>query len=153
MFDSCSSLTNITVDALNANFASAAGVLFDKTMDTLILCPGGKTGSYVIPSSVASIGGFAFNGCGSLTSVTVPASVRSLGPRRLYVLHRGIPDQHYGGAPLNPDFASVGRVLFDKNPDAVGLSIQLRRGETMLFPAALPPLMIMLLKTAMAWTA
>ena len=33
----------------------------------------------IIPNSVTSIGGYAFSGCGGLTSVTVPASVTSIG--------------------------------------------------------------------------
>ena len=35
--------------------------------------------SAIIPSSVASIGGYAFGGCTGLTSVTIPEGVRSIG--------------------------------------------------------------------------
>ena len=35
--------------------------------------------SVTIPNSVTSIGGFAFNGCKSLKSVTIPNSVTSIG--------------------------------------------------------------------------
>jgi len=80
-FQSCSSLTAITVDPSNFSYCSDTnGVLFNKTQSTLIQCPGGITGSsYTIPSSVTSIGDYAFAGCTSLTSVTIPNSVTSIG--------------------------------------------------------------------------
>jgi hypothetical protein len=78
-FSACPSLTNITVDPLNSNFSSVDGVLFDKSLTTLIQYPGGKAGSYMIPGSVIHIGDGAFSGCSSLTSVTIPNSVTSIG--------------------------------------------------------------------------
>ncbi len=88
-FRVCTSLKTITVDALNPVYSSLDGVLFDKNQTTLIQCPGGKAGSYTIPSSVTSIeSGItlwreectgAFASCTSLTSVTIPDSVTSIG--------------------------------------------------------------------------
>jgi hypothetical protein len=49
--------------------------LFDKDKTRLIQYPEGKTGSYTIPESVASIGNWAFCSCSGLTSVTIPNSV------------------------------------------------------------------------------
>ncbi len=78
-FDGCTGLTGITVDALNSSYSSVAGVLFDKGQATLIQCPGGKAGSYMIPNSVTSIGHDAFSVCTSLANVTIPNSVTSIG--------------------------------------------------------------------------
>jgi hypothetical protein len=78
-FYNCFNLTNIAVNAANPNYASAGGVLFDKTMTTLIECPGGLTGSYAIPSSVTVIGDSAFRQCYYLTSVTMGNNVTSIG--------------------------------------------------------------------------
>ena len=79
-FVKCDALTNIAVNAGNASYASAGGVLFDKAMATLIEYPGGLAGSYAVPNNVTSIGEYAFDGCSGLTSVTIPGSVTSIGP-------------------------------------------------------------------------
>ena len=78
-FLACSSLAAIEVDALNPAYSSADGLLFNKSVTTLIQCPAGKVGSYVIPGSVTSIGELAFAHCASLTGVTIPDSVTSIG--------------------------------------------------------------------------
>ena len=77
-FVNCTGLTTITVDADNAAYSSLDGVLFDKGWQTLIACPGGKAGDYAVPGSVISIGWQAFDGCTSLTGVTIPGSVTSI---------------------------------------------------------------------------
>ena len=77
-FYRCSSLANITVDAGNTYYSSENGVLFNKNKTELLVCPGGKSGSYTVPDSVTSIGDYAFYGCGSLTSVTIQDSVTSI---------------------------------------------------------------------------
>ena len=78
-FGGCSSLRAITVDASNPVYSTVDGVLLDKSQTMLMFCPQGKAGSYTVPNSVASIGGGAFFGCTSLTSVTIPDSVTSIG--------------------------------------------------------------------------
>jgi hypothetical protein len=72
-FSGCTSLTAITVDALNPNYSSAEGALFDKSQATLILCPGGKVGTYTVPAGVTNIAGGAFDACPSLTAIAVEA--------------------------------------------------------------------------------
>jgi len=69
----------INVDANNNNYSSIDGILFNKTETELIQCPMSKTGSYIIPSSVTSIGRGAFTHCVGLTKVTIPSSVSSIG--------------------------------------------------------------------------
>jgi len=78
-FNSCTGLTSVVVTNANPNYSSMAGVLFDKNQTTLIKYPEGKTGSYTIPNSVISIGGYAFSGCVGLASITIPSSVASIG--------------------------------------------------------------------------
>jgi len=78
-FFGCMELTSITVDSLNAKYSSLGGVLFDKNQTLLIQCPSGKTGAVTIPTSVTSIGDYAFFFCTGLTSITIPVSVTSIG--------------------------------------------------------------------------
>jgi hypothetical protein len=78
-FRGCTSLTAITVDVLNPTYSSLEGVLFDKHQTSLIQCPAGKAGSYTIPTSVTSVGDWAFELCSRLTSITIPDSVSRLG--------------------------------------------------------------------------
>jgi hypothetical protein len=61
-FAGCVNLLGITVDAASTSYASVNGVLFDKSQTTLIQYPAGKAGSYSIPGSVGSVGGWAFDG-------------------------------------------------------------------------------------------
>jgi len=77
-FGRCSSLTSINVDNNNPNYSSNDGIFYNKLQDTLIQCPGGKTGSVAIPNTVNTILYSAFNYCTSLTSVTIPNSVTTI---------------------------------------------------------------------------
>lgn len=79
-FRGCSGLTEIIVGAGNTHYVSRDGVLFNVGMTELHIYPEGKPGkSYSIPSSVTSIGDFAFYGCSGLTSVTISENVVSIG--------------------------------------------------------------------------
>ncbi len=83
-FYNCSSLTSIVVDNNNSEYSSADGILYNKDKTKLICCPGGKKTANNIPSSVTSIGDWAFSGCSSLTSVNIPSSVTSIGDSAFY---------------------------------------------------------------------
>ncbi|MGI5873496.1 MAG: leucine-rich repeat protein [Bacillota bacterium] len=75
-FASCASLREIVVDKGNPAYSSDGnGVLYNKDQTCLIQYPAGKEGDCVIPDGVTSIADRAFNGCYSLTSVTIPVSV------------------------------------------------------------------------------
>ena len=54
VFDGCISLESIEVDARNTNFSSIDCVLYDKNIETLILCPAKKT-SLTLPDTVTEI--------------------------------------------------------------------------------------------------
>jgi hypothetical protein len=67
------------VDPLNSAYSSVDGVLFNQIKTTLVEYPSGKVGSYTILTSATTIGDYAFSECFSLTSVTIPNSVTSIG--------------------------------------------------------------------------
>jgi len=79
-FFECPNLKQITVAANNASYSSEDGVVFNKGKTTVVLCPEGKAGSYLIPTSVTVIGTSAFAGC-SLTAITIPGGVTEIGDR------------------------------------------------------------------------
>jgi hypothetical protein len=68
----------INVNASNPNYSSGDGVLYNKTKSKLIQCPMSKSGSFIIPSTVTSVGMNSFYNCSELTSVTIPATVTTI---------------------------------------------------------------------------
>ena len=79
-FMMCTSLTAITVDGSNTAYSAENGVLFNKLKTSLIQYPAGKTDSgYSVPSSVSSIGSFAFAYNGHIAGVEIPGTVTSIG--------------------------------------------------------------------------
>jgi hypothetical protein len=88
-FSGCTNLRAITVAEGNTAYFAQDGVLYKKgSPDTLLFVPQAITGSVTIPSSVTSIGYYAFYDCPGLTSITVAAD--------------------------NPQYSSQDGVLFDK---------------------------------------
>jgi len=77
-FGSCRELTSILVDQTNPAYISMDGVLLNKEKTSIVRYPVGKAGNYVIPDSVAKISESAFEGCTSLTDVTISESVTSV---------------------------------------------------------------------------
>ncbi len=84
VFAMCSGLTEIKVETGNKQYADKDGVLFTRSGDKLLQCPGGKAGAYTVPSGVKGIRGSAFEGCIALTSVTLPESVTVIGASVFY---------------------------------------------------------------------
>lgn len=107
----CSALAEIVVAEGNPAFASSNGVLFDKTMTTLIQCPGGKAGDYAIPPGVAAVGNEAFRYCYSLTGIAMPASLATIGEAAILNGPSLVAFQVDEG---NADFSSLDGVLFNK---------------------------------------
>ena len=112
------SLTEVTVDQNNKNYASSDGALFNKAMTEMIYFPRGKTGSYTVPNGVNSISWSFFWSCTGLTSVTIPASVTEISGITL-VGDYGFSDMSSLGSVTvdrdNKNFASEDGVLFNKD--------------------------------------
>ena len=72
---------NGRLECLSPNFIYEDDVLFCKGKSKIISFRNKNIESYVIPSSVTSIGDWAFYGCDSLSEVVIPSSVTSIGDR------------------------------------------------------------------------
>ncbi len=78
-FYNCTQISALDVDAGNKEYSSDNGVLYKHEMDTLLICPLGKTGSYTIPENVKYISYSAFGGCSGITSITFPTTLTGIG--------------------------------------------------------------------------
>lgn len=84
-FEGCTNLTNIDVEEGNANYSSQDGVLFNDDKTELIQYPiGNERAIYDVPNSVNNICDSAFEGCTSLTSLTIPESVKDISDSAFY---------------------------------------------------------------------
>ena len=70
---------NGKLECLSPNFIYEDDVLFNKDKSIIISFRNQSVESYVIPSSVTSIGNSAFSCCSSLSEVVIPSSVNSIG--------------------------------------------------------------------------
>ena len=111
-FSGCTSLTAINVASENQVYASIDGVLFSKDFTILIQCPAGKSGDYIVPEGVTSIGDWAFEWCKSLTSITVPEGLTSIGD---CAFSRCQSLTYINVAEGNNYYASIDGVLFSKD--------------------------------------
>lgn len=75
--DFCSLLTNIDVDNNNPTYSCFDGVLYNKTQDTLIRCPEGKTGNISFANNVKVIG-FASFYLSKLQSISLPNTITKI---------------------------------------------------------------------------
>lgn len=82
-FDSAT-IASIDVDPANPLFASSDGILFDKDLCTLILCPPGRSGSLTVPEGTETIAAESFYGCTKLVSVSIPGTVKTIEKRAFY---------------------------------------------------------------------
>ena len=70
---------NGKLECLSPNFIYEDDVLFNKDKSIIISFRNQSVESYVIPSSVTSIGNSAFSCCSSLSEIVIPSSVNSIG--------------------------------------------------------------------------
>ena len=83
-FNWCSRMTTIDVDPNNPYFESRNGVLFNEVGSVLIRCPGGMTGTYVVPGGVVELAPDAFFDCNEMTAVEIPDGVLRIGELAFY---------------------------------------------------------------------
>ncbi len=90
-------LESVLVSKENPYFVSDEnGVLFNKEKTKLVFAPRTISGSYKVPDSVTTIGGWAFGGCENLTNLTLPSGLETIENHAFVVCRKmtinGIPD-------------------------------------------------------------
>jgi len=103
----CTHLAAITVDSPNTAFSSVEGVLLSSDKSALIAFPCAKGESYSTPSSVTSIGDWAFFSCTSLTNIAIGNSVTNIGERS-FAQCTGLVS-----ASLGSNVATIGGLAFN----------------------------------------
>ena len=77
-FRDCVNLKAINVESDNPRLASSDGIMYNKDLSELMLCPEGKD-SFDIPESCTKIGESAFTNNKSITSFAIPESITEIG--------------------------------------------------------------------------
>jgi hypothetical protein len=109
----CRELSSIEVSSENKYYTSVNGVLYDKSVTTLMECPNAKSGDLVIPNTVSTIADRAFDGGNSfLKSVSIPASVKNIG---YWAFANCWNISSFVVNTSNPMYSSANGVLYDKN--------------------------------------
>ncbi len=79
-FNGCNKLKEITVSEKNNSFSSDNGILFNKDKTKIVRFPSAKSDTtFTIPSSVTSIGHWAFWGCTNFKTISIPNTVTRIG--------------------------------------------------------------------------
>ena len=77
-------LTQINVSDKNKFFKSVSGVLYDKEMKTLLVCPKKTEGVFTVPEGIEEIKELSFDSCGQITEIKLPQSLNKIGGRAFW---------------------------------------------------------------------
>lgn len=74
----CTALRDIEVSEANSNYSSDNGVLLNAQQTNILWFPMGKQGEYSLPSTITSIGNYAFKEC-SIETFILPDNMKEIG--------------------------------------------------------------------------
>ncbi len=132
-FTGCCSLMNITVAAGNTAFKSVDGVLLEADGTTIVCYPSGRADAlYIVPDGVTDFSSYAFDHCGNLVKVVLPASFASFDNNFRYCNFL----QAITVAETNPNFKSVDDVLYSKDGSILVCYPPDKRNTAYTIPAA-----------------
>ena len=78
VFAGCTGVQEFQIEANHPTFTLVDGVIFDRSLSTLVHFPPGRGGSYVVPPSTRTIGQRSFYGCFDLESVKLPDQLETI---------------------------------------------------------------------------
>lgn len=74
----CTALRDIEVSEANSNYSSVNGVLLNAQQTNIVWFPMGKQGEYSLPTTITSIGNYAFKEC-SIETFILPDNMNEIG--------------------------------------------------------------------------
>lgn len=77
-FESCESLTEVTIDPNNAHFTAENSLILSKDGEKLLYCVPGITGTVIVPNSVRCIESNAFSDCRKIEKIVLPKELESI---------------------------------------------------------------------------
>lgn len=104
----CPKVNNLKVSDQNPLFTSTNGIIFNKSKNTILIAPIGRSGTFTIPEYVSFIGDDAFRGCVLLTNVIVPQNLIEVGDGAFYGCKRLISISIPSGVTYIGDGAFTG---------------------------------------------
>ena len=116
VFEGCGGV--FSVDPLNTSFSSVDGVLCDFEQTKIIKYPFTNKGSYTVPSTITTIGSFAFSNCTGLTEIIIPTGLSSLEDRAF----NGCSGMS-GEFLINTGVSSIGEFVFEGCTNISGFTI------------------------------
>ena len=79
-FNGCAAMETISVEAENGSYTAPDNVLYTKDMKTLVYYPAQRSGtSYEVPEGVTAIAGVSFCDAAGLEELTLPSTLKSIG--------------------------------------------------------------------------
>lgn len=106
-------LSSFSISEANAYFSCIDGVLYDKTVKTLVSCPASRT-SFAIPNGVTNIEEYAFVNCSNLRSVSFPETLSRISAESFNGLAVLETATFHGNVPEN--FAKFASNVFPSCP-------------------------------------
>lgn len=124
VFDDCHNLKEIIVDENNPQYSSMDGVLYNKDMTSLLVCPPSKE-TITIPDSVKTITMYSF-WASVIEEIKISPNVSEIEPHSFefcYNLEKIIVDKR------NPAYCSIDGVLFSKDKSCLLFFPQGKKGS------------------------
>lgn len=121
-FVGCKNLQNVYIASGNAAYASKDGIIYSANGSQLLYCLPSVQGDVVIPEGVSSIANGAFIGCSSITGVTIPSTILSVGECAFY--NTDIKAVTFKGLTIGNTDVTIGKYAFRGCDDLASVTFE-----------------------------